>query len=127
MDVRSSVKGGYCREDPGIDWEVTTTEKGFEQDFIVHPGADPSLIRMRFAGHEELYVDDKGKLVHGNRLGRFVEAGPASFQGTDVVRTSFDLRDDLLAFGISDYDKAKCVEIGRNICGEGDSPGHHCL
>lgn len=111
LDVRTFGKVVYHRVYPGIDWEVTTTEKGFEQDFIVHPGADPSLIKMRFKGHEELYVDGQGQLIHGNRLGRFVEAGPASFQGAAVVHTSFDLRDDLLTFDISEYDETRALRI----------------
>lgn len=111
LDVRTFRKVVYHGVYPGIDWEIMTTEKGFEQDFIVHPGADPSSIRMRFTGHEDLFVDGQGQLIHGNRLGRFVEAGPASFQGSTVVRTAFDLQDDVLTFALGAYDDTRTLRI----------------
>lgn len=111
LDVRTFRKVVYHGVYPGIDWEIMTTEKGFEQDFIVHPGADPSSIKMRFAGHEELYVDEQGALVHGNRLGRFVEEGPVSYQGIAEVGTAFNLQNDLLAFEIGGYDKSRDLRI----------------
>jgi Beta-propeller repeat len=111
LDVHSFSKVIYHDVYPGIDWEIMTTEKGFEHDFIVHPGADPSVIKMRFSGHEELYVDEEGRLVHGNRLGRFVEAGPVSSQGNARVTTAFELQDDLLDFVVSAYDHAQTLRI----------------
>jgi hypothetical protein len=39
---------------PGIDWRVRATGKGVGQEFIVRPGADPSMIKLAFSHQEEL-------------------------------------------------------------------------
>ncbi|HMW96068.1 MAG TPA: Ig-like domain-containing protein [Flavobacteriales bacterium] len=96
---------------PGIDWSISTKDKGIEYDFIVHPGADPALIRMRFSHHEELHIDANGDLVHGNRLGRFTERAPVSRQDDHVIGTRFRLEKDLLAFDVGAYDKNKELRI----------------
>ncbi|MEO7082251.1 MAG: hypothetical protein ABIY71_12015, partial [Flavobacteriales bacterium] len=96
---------------PGIDWMVYTTEKGIEYDFIVHPGADPAQIRVRFKDQEELALDKAGRLVHGNRLGRFIEDAPVSFQADVEVKTRFVLENDLLRFELGAYDHSQPLTI----------------
>jgi hypothetical protein len=48
---------------PGIDMVYYGTESQLEYDFIVSPGADPSSIRVRFAGAGKPKVDGNGDLV----------------------------------------------------------------
>ncbi len=96
---------------PGIDWVIHSTATGFKYDFVVHAGADPDLIRMRFDHHEELYVDDAGRLVHGNRMGRFVEAAPVSFQNDREVATSYHLEDNVLRLVPGSYDHTQMLII----------------
>lgn len=96
---------------PGIDWSIRTTALGFEHDFIVHPGGDPSRIKLRFTHHEELRIDDHDRLVHGNRLGRYVEEGPVSYQDGAAITTRFHLEDDLLTFEVAAYDRSRTLRI----------------
>lgn len=89
----------------GIDWVIYTTEEGgLKYDFIVQPGADPSVIKMKFTHQEELYLDEKGNLIHGNRLGSFTEKAPVSFQEDKSIATQFVLNDNTLSFAIENYD-----------------------
>ena len=88
-----------------------TTAKGIEYDFIVHPGADPGLIRLRFKDQEELALDKAGRLFHGNRLGHFIEAAPVSYQADAEVATRFVLEGDLLRFELSTYDRSLPITI----------------
>lgn len=116
LDVHTYSKLTFHEVYPGIDWVVYTTAKGFKYDFIVQPGADPAQIRLRFKDHEELRVEADGGLVHGNRMGRFTEAKPVSFQGGREVGTSFVLSNnaaggDVLRFAVEDYDPAQSLTI----------------
>jgi hypothetical protein len=74
LDVHTYTRVTYHEVYPGIDWVVYTTAKGLEYDFVVRPGTDPGMIQLHFEDYEELRVDADGKLIHGNRLGRFTEA-----------------------------------------------------
>jgi hypothetical protein len=104
LDVRHYRKVTYHDVYPGIDWVIYTTDKGMKYDFVVRPGADPAQIRMRFTDHEELFIDEQGNLIHGNRMGRLTEDAPVSFQGDGKVGTRFVLEGDMLSFELEGYD-----------------------
>ncbi len=103
LEVHHFEKVTYHDVYPGIDWVVYTNESGLKYDFIVHPGADPNQIKLEFRHHEELYLDDEGNLIHGNRLGNFTEFAPVSFQKGREVHTHFKLDNDILRFELGDY------------------------
>jgi hypothetical protein len=111
LDVHSYTKVTYHEVYPGIDWVVYTTENGMKYDFVVRPGADPDMIRLRFEHHEELSVDAKGNLIHGNRMGRFMEERPVSFQDGKEVPTSFVLEGNTLRFALESYDRSRTLTI----------------
>ncbi|HQW06897.1 MAG TPA: hypothetical protein PLV08_02725 [Flavobacteriales bacterium] len=96
---------------PGIDWVLRTTAQGMKYDFVIHPGADPDVIRLVFTDQEELYVDDQGRLVHANRMGRFLEEAPVSFQDGRTVDTRFILDGSTLRFELDGYDKTRPLTI----------------
>ncbi|MFZ1687147.1 MAG: SBBP repeat-containing protein, partial [Flavobacteriales bacterium] len=111
LDVHTYTRIIYHDVYPGIDWVMYTTENGLKYDFVVHPGADPDRIRLRFKHHEELRLDNEGRLIHGNRLGRFTEEGPLSFQNGIEIPTHFDLEGDLLTFTLGNYDPGRTLTI----------------
>lgn len=111
LDVHTYGHVIYHDVYPGIDWSITARESGIEYDFIVHPGGDPSDIRMRYLHHEELGLTNSGELIHGNRLGRFTEALPVSFQGEKRIPTRFVLHEDVVKFAVDVYDKRKELRI----------------
>lgn len=104
LDVHRYERITYHEVYPGIDWVVYTTAEGVKYDFVVHPCADPAQIRLTFAHHEELGLDDQGRLVHGNPMGRFIEERPVSFQDGREVSTVFVLEGSTLYFALGDYD-----------------------
>jgi hypothetical protein len=100
---------------PQIDWVIYTSEEGgIKYDFVVHPGGDPSMIMIKFSSHEELFIDESGNLIHGNRLGQFVEKAPISFQHNKKIKSEFILKDNILSFAIADYDKNLQLVIDPN-------------
>lgn len=111
LDVRTFREVTYHDVYPGIDWVIRTDDKGIAYDFVVKPHADPGLIRMRFTGHERLYVNDDGRLVHGNRLGQFTEEKPICHQRTASLPARFVLDGSLLTFAMADYDKEDTLVI----------------
>lgn len=111
LNVHTFTKVSYHDVYPGIDWVVYITDAGIKYDFVVRPGADPSQILLRFTDHEELKLDKDGRLIHGNRLGRFTEDRPVSFQNAREISTRFVLKNDLLMFAIDTYDPTATIVI----------------
>lgn len=65
-DIRTYSKVIYRDVYPGIDQVFHGNERKLEYDFIISPGADPSRIRLAFAGIQHLGIDH-GDLVLGVR------------------------------------------------------------
>lgn len=132
LDVHTYTKVIYHDVYPGIDWVVYTTEHGMKYDFVVYPGADPNSISLRFSHHEELSLDGEGNLIHGNRMGRFTEAHPVSFQDGKEIASRFVLQGDLLRFRVGNYDRTRTLTIdparvwGTYYGGSGEDLGWTC-
>jgi hypothetical protein len=61
---------------PGIDWVLTADNKtGMAHDFIVHPGADPSIIRPQYRGMNGEIVSEKNRLAFHSKHGTLYEGG----------------------------------------------------
>ncbi|MBI3512138.1 MAG: SBBP repeat-containing protein [Bacteroidetes bacterium] len=62
---------------PGIDWKLTYDSKnGLAHDFVVHPGADISLIHPLYKGaNENLLINAEKKLVLNSLYGTLFEGG----------------------------------------------------
>jgi hypothetical protein len=114
LDVHSYSRVIYKEVYSGIDWVIYFTENGIKYDFIVKPGANVNDIKLKFIGHESLYVDDEGNLIHGNRLGTFKEEKPISYQGGMEVKTKFILKSNTLSFEIEKYDPSQSLIIDPN-------------
>jgi len=139
LNVHTYSKVTYHDVYPGIDWVIYTTEgaspgapSGVKYDFVLRPGADPALIQLRFKDHEELFVDADGQLIHGNRMGRFTEERPVSFQNGKEVHTRFVLKGDRLGFLLGAYDPSQPLIIdpariwGTYYGGTEDDRGNSC-
>ena len=132
LDVHTYTKVTYHEVYPGIDWVVYTTEKGMKYDFVVRPGADPDRIRMRFEHHEQLTLDEGGNLIHGNRMGRFTEERPVSFQNGKEVPTSFVKERNVVRFAVGPYDPSREITIDPDLIwatyygGSAAELGHDC-
>lgn len=133
LDVHTYTRVTYHEVYPGIDWVIYTTEKGMKYDFMVKPGTDPAQIKLRFKDHEELYVNAEGQLIHGNRMGRFTEAQPISFQSGKEVHTRFLLEGNRLSFALGAYDPSQQITIdpariwGTYYGGTGNDSGQSCV
>ena len=119
---------------PGIDWviylakDIETEEptndnstlkinhlKLFKYDFIVHPGADPALIRLKYKNAEQIYLDKFGNLILRNRLGDIRENAPEVFQNQEKLAANYILKDSIIHFQIDKYDKTQILIIDPQL------------
>ncbi|MBA2543010.1 MAG: SBBP repeat-containing protein, partial [Deltaproteobacteria bacterium] len=78
--------------------------------FTVAPHGDPSQIKLRYAGHDSLALDDNGNLVCTTSVGTVRETAPVVYQEIDGARVPVEGRFALLdqatvAFHVAAYDR----------------------
>jgi hypothetical protein len=109
-DVPHYRKARYRDIYPGIDLVYYgTSERQLEYDFIVAPGADPSLIALQFEGAKQLEVDVRGDLRLRLRDGEVRFRKPRAYQEAGGERREVASRYSLgaenqVAFQLDDYD-----------------------
>lgn len=101
---------------PGVDLVLYGNGRDLEYDFEVAPGADPSLISVRFEGARSIERDRDGDLgiVAGSRELRLRR--PAVYQGPRGARTEVSGgyvvgADGEVRFRLGDYDRARPLVI----------------
>ncbi len=75
----------------GIDLIIYANDFSLKYDLIVGAGADPSMIRMKYKGHDGLEIQD-GKLAIETIFGAFHENNPLAFNVEDQQRMNVDAR-----------------------------------
>ena len=115
---------------PGIDLVYACAKNRLKYEFIIHPGADPSLIRLTYRGATALNIDRSGGLEVTTPAGQLQDDAPIAYQESDGQKMivparyelagkqigkndhrqlSFEAAPDSLAyrFRIRKYDRAK--------------------
>ncbi len=64
----------------GIDLVIQTSGDGVKYSFIVHPGADPDLIKLRYLGADSTNVDESDTLRVNSHMINIVEQPPFAYQ-----------------------------------------------
>lgn len=101
---------------PGIDWLIYSAGEGLKYDFILQPGADPSLIKLRIRDDDDHSVTGDGALLIKTSLGELKEAAPVSFCAGKTVATSFQKdATGLISFQLPDYDNTKSLTIDPSV------------
>lgn len=106
---------------PGIDLVYSGTAGRLKYEFIVRPGADPSLIRLAYRGAEDVAVDGDGRLVVRTAAGSFRDDVPAARQdmgaGRAVVPMKYRVetpsqdRTFRYSFEVGEYDRTKTLVL----------------
>jgi hypothetical protein len=88
---------------PGIDWVLYVKGSQVEYDFVIHPGAKASDVRLAYEG-AKVRVNKDGSFTAETPLGTLKEDAPYSFleDGT-VVPSRFDLCGNILSFKTGAY------------------------
>jgi hypothetical protein len=80
---------------PGIDLVYRGTVSRLKYEFIVHPGADPSRIRLAYRGVNKLAIDEEGRLSVVTPQGGFRDDIPEAYQENAGKRLAVGLAYDL--------------------------------
>ena len=101
---------------PSIDLVYYGNQQQFEYDFVVRPGADPSLIALGIQGADRLEVDARGDLVLHTPAGILRQRKPLIYQEVDGLRREIAggyvlEAPDRVAFRVAAYDRSRPLVI----------------
>lgn len=82
--------------------------------YLVHPGGDPSQIRVRYRG-ATAHIADDGSLIVRGQVGGWEESAPLSWQDANgsrtYVRTEFQTLSGTVSYTLGAYDRARTLVI----------------
>jgi hypothetical protein len=73
---------------PGIDLAYSGTTERLKYEFIVHPGADPSSIKLAYSGARSVTLNKEGQLEVETPVGGFRDERPLAYQERDGKRVA---------------------------------------
>jgi len=96
---------------PGIDLVYSGTVNTLKYEFVVHPGADASKIKLAYQGASKVVLGEGGRLEVKTPLGSLRDAEPLAYQEKDGKRVdipmSFALEESsVFGFRVGDYDRS---------------------
>jgi gliding motility-associated-like protein len=114
-DLKGYKKLTYKNIYPNIDAEYTFhPEDGIKYSFILHPGADASLIQLEYSTKGTLAINPEVKLIISSAIGEVVEHAPVTYyhkSTSQKIVSSFILNNNLVSFSLDKYDNSKTVII----------------
>jgi len=114
-DIVSYAKVRYHEVYPGIDLLFYGNQRDAEYDFIVSPGADPSVIALNVQGAQSLAVDPSGELVMKLAAGELRQKAPVVYQesasGIEIISSGYQVRGKQVRFQIGAFDRARPLII----------------
>lgn len=104
---------------PGIDIRYYSEGSQLKYDFIVHPGADLSVISIQYLGVDYLKIKNKD-LIIGTSVGETAELSPYSYQVTDKGRTEVKVQYEIksgnrVKLKAGNYDKTRVLIIDPSL------------
>lgn len=105
---------------PGIDVIYYGKQRELEFDFVVAPGADPSIIGLSYVGARDLRVDDAGALVLETPAGIVRQPRPVIYQethgGRQPVEGTYALREgQQVGLSVGAYDPSRRLVIDPTL------------
>lgn len=98
----------------GIDLHYYTEAGNVKYDLVVHPGADPNKISIRYSGQNNLAVK-KNQVIVKTSVGVVKELEPRSYQageqGRVDVSCKYELKDNRIRFRVNNYDRNSTLVI----------------
>jgi len=107
----------YTQVYPGVDLVYYGSNQDLEYDFVVHPGADPSRIRLKFQGVKTMSLNAAGDLIVDSGFSRLVQRRPLVYQDDPVsgrreIRGQFkQLAKNVIGFALDPYDRSRALTI----------------
>jgi hypothetical protein len=119
INNRTFARVRYAGLWDGVDLEYRAADGGpgaLEYDFIIAPGADPSVIQVAFEGAEQVLLNGAGELVIATALGDLKQSAPRVYQegptGRVEVQGAFRLLGGArVGFELGPYDPTRELVI----------------
>ncbi len=104
-------------KDLGIGREDFKNTGELKYDFIVHPGADPSLIRLRYKWADKPILQRDGSVKISTPMGDILEGTPVSFgrEKEQKINTRYSLKGDEIKFVFGNYNKENTLTIDPSL------------
>ncbi|MBN8702888.1 MAG: gliding motility-associated C-terminal domain-containing protein [Bacteroidetes bacterium] len=99
---------------PNIDVEYVFHEvEGIKYSLILHPGANPSQVAMKYTGAKKITKDESGNILFATAFGDVVDHAPITFYDFDKrnIPSGFYVSDSTIYFKLGKYDTTKMVVI----------------
>ena len=113
-NLSSYQKVKYSNLYQGIDFLFYTSDIGLKYDFVVHPGAEVSKIRLNYKGAEKVVLENN-ELKIKLSFSEIIEQIPLAYQYINGRRVrifcSYAIEDGDVVFKVGDYDKSKELVI----------------
>lgn len=105
---------------PGVDLVYHGNQQRLEYDFIIAPGVDPQIIRLDFAGAEEVEVDSQGNLLLHTTGGVLQHRKPIVYQKVNGVKQEVSggymlENEHQVSFHVGDYDTSQPLIIDPEL------------
>ena len=115
-DVPSYNGVSYGQIYKGVDLVFRDAQRKIERDFLIAPGVDPKIIRMRYEGAKTLRVSKEGELVIETQVSSLTESKPQAYQSIEGRRVEVEAnykiaRDGGVGFEVGDYDRSRPLVI----------------
>jgi gliding motility-associated-like protein len=100
---------------PNVDVEyIIHPENGIKYSVILHPHADPSLVKMHYASDKNVVLAQNGKLQVTTLFGDITENAPVTFyegNNRSSIASQFQVVNNTVSFVVGNYNKNKTVVI----------------
>ncbi|MFN7929689.1 MAG: SBBP repeat-containing protein [Blastocatellia bacterium] len=109
-DVPTFAKVKYEQVYPGTDVVYYGNQQQLEYDFIIAPQADPSAIKLGFAGVNAMRLDEAGNLLLTTDAGEVKQHKPIIYQEVAgerrTVAGGYRIENNEASFAIGEYDRS---------------------
>ncbi len=102
---------------PGIDWVIYGGKSGMKYNFIVHPGADISSIKLKYKWTDNPEMQNDGSVKISTPLGNIIEGNPVSFCGksNDKIHTDYIIDKNEMKFKTDKYNSNETLVIDPTL------------
>ncbi len=94
---------------PGIkaEFKFDAGKYGVKYNYYVAPGADASLIKVKYTNADKLFIDEKGNLHIKNNEAEMMDLAPIAYCGDKIVKANFKIDGKTVSIQLGDYDHSK--------------------
>jgi len=101
---------------PGVDVNYYLNQGEIEYDYVLAPGADAELIRVKIENAESLKLAANGDLLISNKHQQFVQRAPIAFQEINgqrqIIKADYVIaQSHEISFKLASYDHSKPIVI----------------